>query len=188
MFSKENIISCSLTFVSTLLGACWESSCVIGCEKLLFIKLFVITIWNLAWATTYYPFQRVWATIKRGPENRHCLQDNSASSKFSLWSLYYSNVQFFTLEMSPIPHVSKWKSPAPLTLLLNHKIPHSAFFFDSILWWSQSDHDPQEDLARFGYKLNMKGIKKKHPSFAGYILELRIEISWLKKINWSSSG
>jgi hypothetical protein len=58
---------------------------------------------------------------------------------------------------------------------------HSAFFFESILWWSQSDHDAQEDLARFGYKLNMKGIFKKHPSFLGYILELCIEISWLKK-------
>jgi hypothetical protein len=33
----------------------------------------------------------------------------------------------------------------------------TVFFVGSILWYSQSgDDDPQEDLARSGYKLNMK--------------------------------
>jgi hypothetical protein len=30
------------------------------------------------------------------------------------------------------------------------------FFLGSVLWCSQNDNHPQEDLARFGYKLNMK--------------------------------
>jgi len=36
-------------------------------------------------------------------------------------------------------------------------------FFLAILWYSQSGDDPQEDLVKFGYKLNMKAsfIKKK---------------------------
>jgi hypothetical protein len=33
-----------------------------------------------------------------------------------------------------------------------------------ILCYSQSGNDTQEDLARFGYNLNMKVIFKKHPS------------------------
>ncbi len=33
----------------------------------------------------------------------------------------------------------------------------------SILWCNQSDHDLQEDLAKFGYRLNMKIIFLKHP-------------------------
>ncbi len=32
----------------------------------------------------------------------------------------------------------------------------SVFFFLSILCCNQSDDDPQEDLAKFGYKLNIK--------------------------------
>jgi hypothetical protein len=31
-------------------------------------------------------------------------------------------------------------------------------FVLSILWCNQSDHDLQEDLAKFGYRLNMKII------------------------------
>ncbi len=36
-------------------------------------------------------------------------------------------------------------------------------FVLSILWCNQSDHDLQEDLAKFGYRLNMNIILKKHP-------------------------
>jgi len=38
-------------------------------------------------------------------------------------------------------------------------------FFGSILCCSQSGDDPQDDLAMFGYKLNMKAVfKKRHPA------------------------
>ncbi len=39
-----------------------------------------------------------------------------------------------------------------------------AMFFWSILWYSQSGDDPQEDLTKFGHKLNMKITLKKYPS------------------------
>jgi hypothetical protein len=32
------------------------------------------------------------------------------------------------------------------------------YFFGAILYYSQSGNDPQEDLAKFGYKLNMKAM------------------------------
>jgi hypothetical protein len=39
----------------------------------------------------------------------------------------------------------------------------------AILCYSQSGNDQQEDLAKFGYKLNMKLTISKHPSiFFGY--------------------
>ncbi len=37
------------------------------------------------------------------------------------------------------------------------------FFFWAIFSYTQSDDDTKEDLSRFGYKPNMKVIKKKHP-------------------------
>jgi hypothetical protein len=38
------------------------------------------------------------------------------------------------------------------------------FFLISILWCSQIGDDLLEDLAKFGYKLKMEVIIKKHPS------------------------
>jgi len=49
--------------------------------------------------------------------------------------------------------------------------------FLAIVCYSQSGDDPQEDLAKFGYKLNMKEKVLKHPSIIfGYLLEPCIEI------------
>jgi hypothetical protein len=38
------------------------------------------------------------------------------------------------------------------------------FLFLAISCYSQSDDDPQEDLAKFGYKLNKEAISQKNPS------------------------
>jgi hypothetical protein len=40
-------------------------------------------------------------------------------------------------------------------------VGYGCFFLGSILCCSQSGDDPQEDLAKFGYRLNMR---LKHPS------------------------
>jgi hypothetical protein len=37
------------------------------------------------------------------------------------------------------------------------------FYFREIFCYSQSGDDPQEDLTKFGYKLNMKINVLKHP-------------------------
>jgi hypothetical protein len=51
------------------------------------------------------------------------------------------------------------------------------FFFLAILCYSRRGDDQDEDLARFGDKLNMKVNCVKHPSiFFGYLLEPCIEI------------
>jgi hypothetical protein len=52
-------------------------------------------------------------------------------------------------------------------------------FFLGILCYSRSGDDPQKDLAKFGYKLNMKAIfLKTHPSiFLANLLEACIERS-----------
>jgi len=46
-----------------------------------------------------------------------------------------------------------------------------------ILWCSQSGHHPENDLAKFGYMLDMK-VEKKSESFyiLGYLLEFIIKI------------
>jgi hypothetical protein len=46
-----------------------------------------------------------------------------------------------------------------------------------ILWCSQSGHHPENNLAKFGYILDMK-VEKKSKSFyvLGYLLELIIKI------------
>jgi hypothetical protein len=44
-----------------------------------------------------------------------------------------------------------------------HTWRQSFNFFGAILYYSQSGDDPQEDLAKFGYKLHMKAMLKKHP-------------------------
>jgi hypothetical protein len=41
---------------------------------------------------------------------------------------------------------------------------------------SFSDHDPHEDLANFGYEINMKIIIKKSFYIFGYLLEPCVEI------------
>jgi hypothetical protein len=41
-------------------------------------------------------------------------------------------------------------------------------FLGSILSCNQSGKHPKEDLAKFGYKLNMKGFKKVPSIFFGY--------------------
>ncbi len=43
-------------------------------------------------------------------------------------------------------------------------IARTGNFLLSILCCSQCGNDPQEDLAKFGYKLNMKVNFLKHPS------------------------
>jgi hypothetical protein len=49
--------------------------------------------------------------------------------------------------------------------------------FDPILLCSQSGHNPQQDLANFGYKLHMKDFKEKKPSYFWVpLLEQCIEI------------
>jgi hypothetical protein len=58
--------------------------------------------------------------------------------------------------------------------LLSSSLP--VFFFLEILCYNQSGDGPQEDLAKFGYKLNMK--KKTSFYIFGYLLELCIEI-WI---------
>ncbi len=52
------------------------------------------------------------------------------------------------------------------------------FFFLAIFCYSQSGDDPQEDLAKFGYKLNMKINVLKHPSIflATYLMNRVLEI------------
>jgi hypothetical protein len=39
----------------------------------------------------------------------------------------------------------------------------SVFCFGSIFWCSQTGNDPQEDLAKFSWKINMKLFYNKHP-------------------------
>jgi len=57
-------------------------------------------------------------------------------------------------------------------------------FFWSIFWCSQSDGDPHEDLANFGYKINMKEKYSKISFYIfWYILESCIEI-WQSFINY----
>jgi hypothetical protein len=50
--------------------------------------------------------------------------------------------------------------------------------FLALLCCTQSGNDLQEDLARFGYKLNMKVIKKESLYIFGCLLETCIEIWW----------
>jgi len=51
------------------------------------------------------------------------------------------------------------------------------FLFLAIVCYSQSGDDPQEDLAKFGYKLNMKKKSLETPIYIfGYLLEPCIEI------------
>jgi hypothetical protein len=50
--------------------------------------------------------------------------------------------------------------------------PSRGFFFKALLcYYTQSGNDLQKDLARFGYKLNMKVIKKEslHIFLAAYL-------------------
>jgi hypothetical protein len=42
--------------------------------------------------------------------------------------------------------------------------------FLALLCYTQSGNDLQEDIARFGYKLNMKVIKKESLYIFGYLL------------------
>jgi hypothetical protein len=60
-------------------------------------------------------------------------------------------------------------------------LPDSKCFFllGSILWCSQSGDHLQEDLVKFGYKLNMKVGEKKSFYTFGYLLEWYTEIWWL---------
>jgi hypothetical protein len=47
--------------------------------------------------------------------------------------------------------------------------------FISILWHSQGDNHPKDDLAKFGYQQNMKG-NFKHPY--AYILATHLKYVW----------
>ncbi len=62
----------------------------------------------------------------------------------------------------------------------------AVFFFLAMLCYSQSGNDPQEDLARFGYKLNMKVnfLKNILLYFWLLLLEPRIETCWRYSLNF----
>jgi hypothetical protein len=60
------------------------------------------------------------------------------------------------------------------------------FFLGAILYYSQSGDDPQEDLAKFGYKLNTKAIYKKNVLcvlLATYLNHMQTDV-WLFFFNF----
>jgi hypothetical protein len=57
--------------------------------------------------------------------------------------------------------------------------PSREGFFLALLCNTQSGNDLEEDLARFGYKLNMKAIKKESLYIFGCLLETCIKIWWV---------
>ncbi len=78
-------------------------------------------------------------------------------------------------------HSTIWHTPStPNCLSFLSKVAFlEQCFFLSILWCSQNGNDPQQDLAKFGYKIHMKLKKFKHPSiFVATCLNQCIEIWW----------
>ncbi len=63
---------------------------------------------------------------------------------------------------------------------------HLGLFFFSILWCSWSDNHPKDDLARFGYRLDMKIEKNQNPSI--FLLGLIIKIWRFGNLYFPKSG
>ncbi len=91
-------------------------------------------------------------------------------------SVNSTNFAIFLLEFfSPIFRYHKiGKTPVPSWAC--HAFWFQTVFFWSILCCSQNGDDPQDDLVKFGYKLNIKVIKNASFYIFSYLLELCIDI------------
>jgi hypothetical protein len=86
---------------------------------------------------------------------------------FAIKKLLLGTWKLYPTLLALLPRDKLWTHPCRDDL-----VPTSVFSLGAMLCYSQSGNHPQECIAKFGYKLNVKVIFFKNSSYSfGYLLE-----------------